>query len=55
MGVELNPYIVERKGGISGLGSSGFFYVGEFHSKCSEFGTIVHLGSKHKKTFFLFL
>ena len=35
------------EGGISGLGSSGWAcYVGEFHPKCSKFGTIVHLGSK---------
>ena len=32
------------------LGSSGWAcYVGEFHPKCSKFGTIVHLGSKSQK------
>ena len=36
----------ERKGGIIGLGSSGYAYVGEFHPKGSKFGTIVHLDSK---------
>ena len=39
------------EGGISGLGSSGWAcYVGEFHPKCSKFGTIVHLGSKTEET-----
>ena len=29
--------------------SSGWAYVGEFHPKCSKFGTFVHLGSKTSK------
>ena len=36
----------EGGGGISGPGSSGWAYVGEFQPKCSKFGTVFHLGSK---------
>ena len=35
-----------NEGGICGLGSSGWAYVGKFYPKWSKFGTIVYLGSK---------
>ena len=36
----------ERVGRISGLGSGGLTYIGEFHPKWSKFGTIFHQGFK---------